>query len=55
MFSDLFSTNQGIVTLSVAFVTQAAASQIEEAFPDGIDVLINNAGILGAITPAIEQ
>lgn len=44
-----------LATCLVPSVQQAAANQIADKFPGGIDVLINNAGILGAITPATEQ
>jgi NAD(P)-dependent dehydrogenase (short-subunit alcohol dehydrogenase family) len=35
--------------------TQAAAASIGKACPDGIDVLINNAGISGTIVESTEQ
>jgi NAD(P)-dependent dehydrogenase (short-subunit alcohol dehydrogenase family) len=34
---------------------QDAAEEVAKLFPGGIDVLINNAGILGTVQPAIEQ
>ena len=34
--------------------TQAAAGEVAAACPDGVDVLINNAGLLGSLDMASE-
>lgn len=41
--------------MDVIVAVQAAAGEIVAAFPGGIDVLINNAGIAGKIESATEQ